>query len=108
MVCEWIKDCHDCSSLVVEMTDAQVREAQCVENLPREDVHPLEEGNAFAAMLGVRDWGPRSLIVCAQGWRPGHGTGIGELSGRSASHQPRQPQPSQGRLGAERDCPELR
>lgn len=36
---------------VVEMTDAQVLEAQCVENLQREDVHPLEEGNAFAAMI---------------------------------------------------------
>ena len=36
---------------IVEMTDAQVLEAQCVENLQREDVHPLEEANAFAAML---------------------------------------------------------
>jgi len=33
------------------MTDAQVLEAQCVENLQREDVHPLEEANAFSAML---------------------------------------------------------
>ncbi len=36
---------------VVEMTNAQVLEAQCVENLQREDVHPLEEGTAFAAMI---------------------------------------------------------
>lgn len=36
---------------IVEMTDAQVLEAQCVENLQREDVHPLEEANAFSAML---------------------------------------------------------
>lgn len=36
---------------VAEMTDAQALEAQCIENLHREDVHPLEEANAFAAML---------------------------------------------------------
>ena len=36
---------------IVEMSDAQALEAQCVENLQREDVHPLEEANAFTAML---------------------------------------------------------
>lgn len=34
-----------------EMTDAQVLEAQLVENLQRRDVHPLEEAQGFAALL---------------------------------------------------------
>lgn len=46
-----IAEVSDVPVRVVDMTDAQVLEAQCVENLQREDVHPLEEGNAFAAML---------------------------------------------------------
>ena len=33
------------------MTDAQVLEAQLVENLQRRDVHPLEEAQGFAALL---------------------------------------------------------
>jgi len=34
-----------------EMTDAQVLEAQLVENLQRQDVHPLHEAQGFAALL---------------------------------------------------------
>ena len=34
-----------------EMTDAQVLEAQLVENLQRREVHPLEEAQGFAALL---------------------------------------------------------
>jgi ParB family chromosome partitioning protein len=38
-----------------EMTDAQVLEAQLVENLQRHDVHALEEAQGFAALLKVDD-----------------------------------------------------
>lgn len=37
---------------VVEMTAQQALEAQCVENLQREDVHPLEEAQAFSNLIG--------------------------------------------------------
>ncbi|HEV2201415.1 MAG TPA: ParB/RepB/Spo0J family partition protein [Bryobacteraceae bacterium] len=46
-----IAELSDVPVRIVEMTDAQVLEAQCVENLQREDVHPLEEANAFSALL---------------------------------------------------------
>lgn len=36
-----------------EMTDAQVLEAQLVENLQRQDVHPLHEAQGFAALLSL-------------------------------------------------------
>lgn len=39
---------------IVEMTDAQAREAQIVENLQREDVHPLEEGAAYKHLVDER------------------------------------------------------
>ncbi len=38
-----------------EMTDAQVLEAQLVENLQRQDVHPLHEAQGFAALLGLEE-----------------------------------------------------
>lgn len=38
-----------------QMTDAQVLEAQLVENLQRRDVHPLEEAQGFAALLKLDD-----------------------------------------------------
>jgi ParB-like nuclease domain len=36
---------------VVKLTDAEVIEAQCVENLQREDIHPLEEALGFKSLL---------------------------------------------------------
>jgi ParB family chromosome partitioning protein len=38
-----------------EMTDAQVLEAQLVENLQRQDVHPLQEAQGFAALLRLEE-----------------------------------------------------
>jgi ParB family transcriptional regulator, chromosome partitioning protein len=38
-----------------EMTDAQVLEAQLVENLQRRDVHPLEEARSFKALLDLEE-----------------------------------------------------
>jgi len=36
---------------VVKLTDAETIEAQCVENLQREDIHPLEEALGFKSLL---------------------------------------------------------
>jgi len=36
---------------IVEMTDEEAREAQIVENLQRADIHPIEEGTAFLALV---------------------------------------------------------
>lgn len=38
-------------AIIREMTDAQVLEAQLVENLQRQDVHPLHEAQGYAALL---------------------------------------------------------
>jgi ParB family transcriptional regulator, chromosome partitioning protein len=38
-----------------EMTDAQVLEAQLIENLQRQDVHPLHEAQGFAALLRLEE-----------------------------------------------------
>ncbi|MFP5236654.1 MAG: ParB/RepB/Spo0J family partition protein [Acidobacteriota bacterium] len=38
-----------------EMTDAQVLEAQLVENLQRRDVHPMEEAEGFRALLNLEE-----------------------------------------------------
>lgn len=43
-----------------EMTDAQVLEAQLVENLQRRDVHPMEEAQGFKALLDLD--GPKYSI----------------------------------------------
>jgi ParB family chromosome partitioning protein len=40
---------------VREMTDADALEVQCVENLQREDIHPLEEAAGFRALLDLPD-----------------------------------------------------
>ena len=36
---------------VVKLTDAEAIEAQVVENLQREDIHPLEEALGFKSLL---------------------------------------------------------
>jgi ParB family chromosome partitioning protein len=36
---------------IVQLTDAEAIEAQCVENLQREDIHPLEEALGFKSLL---------------------------------------------------------
>lgn len=39
------------SAKIVEMNDIEAREAQIVENLQRQDVHPLEEGEAYRKLI---------------------------------------------------------
>ncbi|HUZ96489.1 MAG TPA: ParB/RepB/Spo0J family partition protein [Edaphobacter sp.] len=56
-----------------EMTDAQVLEAQLVENLQRQDVHPLHEAQGFAALLRLEE--PKysiELIAAKCGKQPGY------------------------------------
>jgi len=49
---------------VVKLTDAEAIEAQCVENLQREDIHPLEEALGFKSLLEiVMDGGNRGQVV---------------------------------------------
>jgi len=36
---------------IVQLNDAEAIEAQCVENLQREDIHPLEEALRFKSLL---------------------------------------------------------
>jgi ParB family chromosome partitioning protein len=36
---------------IVQLTDAEAIEAQCVENLQRDDIHPLEEALGFKSLL---------------------------------------------------------
>ena len=40
---------------IVNLTDAQTIEAQVVENLQREDIHPLEEAMGFRSLLDLKD-----------------------------------------------------
>src|SRR5580658_1929380 len=56
-----------------EMSDAQVLEAQLVENLQRQDVHPLHEAQGFAALLHLEE--PKysiELIAAKCGKQPGY------------------------------------
>src|ERR1700735_3244567 len=50
---------------VVKLTDAEAIEAQCVENLQREDIHPLEEALGFKSLLELGE--PASTIASRAG-----------------------------------------
>jgi ParB family chromosome partitioning protein len=43
---------HTVPCIVKELTDDEAKETQVVENLQRADVHPVEEADAYAAMMG--------------------------------------------------------
>jgi ParB family chromosome partitioning protein len=45
---------------IVHLTDAEAPEVQLIENLQRENVHPLEEAQAFRALLNLEE--PRYSI----------------------------------------------
>ena len=47
----WTAGLKEIPAQLVEMTDDEAREAQIVENLQRQDVHPLEEGEAYRQLI---------------------------------------------------------
>lgn len=48
---------------VEEMTDDQAREAQIVENLQRQDIHPLEEGQAYRQLIEDRQFAIKEIAA---------------------------------------------
>jgi ParB family chromosome partitioning protein len=46
---------------VVELSDTEALEVQVIENLQREDVHPLEEGEGFRRLLDLEGYTPELL-----------------------------------------------
>ena len=58
---------------IKQMTDAEVIEAQLIENLQRRDVHPMEEAHGFRALLGLEE--PKysiEQIAARTGKNPSH------------------------------------
>lgn len=46
---------------IVELSDAEALEVQVIENLQREDVHPLEEGEGFQRLLDIEGYTPELI-----------------------------------------------
>jgi ParB family chromosome partitioning protein len=51
---------------VVALSDAAAIESQCIENLQREDIHPLEEALGFRALLELQDPGYSPAVIAAR------------------------------------------
>jgi len=51
---------------VVALSDAAAIESQCIENLQREDIHPLEEALGFRALLELKDPGYSPATIAAR------------------------------------------
>ena len=51
---------------VVKLTDAEAIEAQCVENLQREDIHPLEEALGFKSLLELGESAYTIAIIASR------------------------------------------
>ena len=47
---------HTIPAIVRELTDQQVLEIQCVENLQRDDLHPLEEAAGYQQLLAIKGY----------------------------------------------------
>jgi ParB-like chromosome segregation protein Spo0J len=58
------------------MTDAEALEVQCIENLQREDIHPLEEAHGFRVLLDLPD---QQYTIARIGARAGK---VGYVAGR--------------------------
>ena len=50
-----IAELENVPARIHEMNDAEALEVQCIENLQREDIHPLEEAQGFRALLELPD-----------------------------------------------------
>ena len=51
---------------VVALSDAAAIESQCIENLQREDIHPLEEALGFRALLELQDPAYSPAVIAAR------------------------------------------
>jgi ParB family chromosome partitioning protein len=51
---------------VVALSDAAAIESQCIENLQREDIHPLEEALGFRALLELKDHAYTPATIAAR------------------------------------------
>jgi len=56
---------------IVRLTAAEAIEAQCVENLQREDIHPLEEALGFKSLLELGEPYNIALIAAPRGQERG-------------------------------------
>ena len=54
---------------VVKLTDAEAIEAQCVENLQREDIHPLEEALGFKSLLELGEPAYTIATIASRCWQ---------------------------------------